>query len=200
MPGKATSSVSDSHPNRNPLRGYFFIIACAFLWGVSAALGRAVFTGKLALSGELVHPIDPLILSQARTTFSLLVLLPILLRQGRQRVVMPTRDLVQCLVLGLLGVAASNYFYYMAIQRTSVAIAITVQYTAPVWVLLYVVARGQLAAPNSQAPPFPTIASTPGMTSIALSAALMTSHRLMPNIILEPDERRDVIAYILSLK
>jgi drug/metabolite transporter (DMT)-like permease len=56
---------------------------------------------------------------------------------------MPTRDLVQCLVLGLLGVAASNYFYYVAIQKTSVAIAIIVQYTAPVWVLVYVVARGQ---------------------------------------------------------
>jgi len=64
----------------------------------------------------------------------------------------------------------------------------------------HVVARGQPAAPNSQAPPFPTIASTPGMTSIALSAALMTSHRLMPNIILEPEQRRDVIAYILSLR
>ncbi len=43
----------------------------------------------------------------------------------------------------MLGVAMSNYFYYVAIQRTSVAIAIIVQYTAPVWVLLYVVARGQ---------------------------------------------------------
>ena len=42
----------------------------------------------------------------------------------------------------MLGVAASNYFYYVAIQRTSVAIAIILQYTAPVWVLLYVVARG----------------------------------------------------------
>jgi len=39
-------------------------------------------------------------------------------------------------VLGTLGVAASNYFYYIAIQKTSVAIAIIVQYTAPVWVLL----------------------------------------------------------------
>ena len=38
--------------------------------------------------------------------------------------------------------AVSNYFYYVAIQRTNVAIAIIVQYTAPVWVLLYVVARG----------------------------------------------------------
>ena len=109
---------------------------------MSAALGRAVFTGKFALAGEVVHPIDPLILSQTRTSFSLLVLLPILVgRRGWQRIALPGRDLVQCIVLGMLGVAASNYFYYVAIQRTSVAIAIVLQYTAPVWVLFYVVAR-----------------------------------------------------------
>ena len=107
-------------------------------------LGRAVFTGKLALDGQLSHPIDPIILSQTRTTFSLLVLLPILvIGRGWQRIKLPTPDLTQCLILGTVGVAASNYFYYFAIQKTSVAIAIIVQYTAPVWVLLYVVARGQ---------------------------------------------------------
>ena len=107
-------------------------------------LGRAVFTGKLALTGEALHPIDPIILSQTRTSFSLLVLLPLLVgRRGWQRIKLPTSDLIQCLVLGMLGVAASNYFYYVAIQKTSVAIAIIVQYTAPVWVLLYVVARRQ---------------------------------------------------------
>ena len=111
---------------------------------MSAALGRAVFTGKLPLAGESLHPIDPLILSQTRTSFSLLVLLPLLVgRRGWQRIKLPTSDLIQCLVLGMLGVAASNYFYYVAIQKTSVAIAIIVQYTAPVWVLLYVVARRQ---------------------------------------------------------
>ena len=74
----------------------------------------------------------------------MLVLLPILAsRRGGQGIRLPARDLVQCLVLGMLGVAASNYFYYVAIQRTSVAIAIILQYTAPVWVLLYVVARGR---------------------------------------------------------
>jgi len=107
-------------------------------------LGRAVFTGKLGLTGQALHPIDPLILSQTRTSFSLLVLLPLLVgRRGWQRIKLPKPDLIQCLVLGMLGVAASNYFYYVAIQRTSVAIAIIVQYTAPVWVLLYVAARGQ---------------------------------------------------------
>jgi len=107
-------------------------------------MGRAVFLGKFPLSGAAGRPIDPLILSQTRTSFSLLVLLPVLAgRRGWQRVRLPMGDLVQCLILGMLGVAVSNYFYYVAIQRTSVAIAIIVQYTAPVWVLLYVVARGQ---------------------------------------------------------
>jgi drug/metabolite transporter, DME family len=121
-----------------------FIASATFLWGVSASLGRAVFTGKLPLAGQARHPIEPLILSQTRATLSLLVLLPVLIgRRGWQRIKLPTPDLIQCLNLGLLGVAASNYFYYVAIQKTSVAIAIVLQYTAPVWVLLYVVARGQ---------------------------------------------------------
>jgi DME family drug/metabolite transporter len=112
-------------------------------------MGRAVFTGKLPLSAAALRPaalhtIDPLILSQTRTTFSLLVLLPLLVAsKGWQRIKLPPRDLAYCFLLGTLGVAFSNYFYYVAIQRTNVATAIIVQYTAPVWVLLYVVARGQ---------------------------------------------------------
>lgn len=107
-------------------------------------LGRAVFTGKLPLSASALRPIDPLILSQTRTTFSLLVLLALLVgSKGWQRIKLPARDLAYCFLLGAFGVAISNYFYYVAIQRTNVATAIIVQYTAPVWVLLYVVARGQ---------------------------------------------------------
>ncbi|MGD0990190.1 MAG: EamA family transporter [Candidatus Sulfotelmatobacter sp.] len=126
------------------LRGYLYIASAAFLWGISAALGRAVFTGRFVLSSAALRPIDPLILSQARATFSLLVLFPALaFARGWQRIKLPARDLAHCFLLGTLGVAVSNYFYYVAIERTSVAIAIIVQYTAPVWVLIYVVARGQ---------------------------------------------------------
>src|SRR6266436_3256314 len=139
--------IPDAHHSSSPphpLRGYFFIGSAALLWGVSAALGRAVFTGRLPLSSAALRPIDPLILSQTRTTFSLLVLLPLLVAsKGWERIKLPARDLAYCLLLGTLGVAVSNYFYYVAIQRTNVATAIIVQYTAPVWVLLYVVARGQ---------------------------------------------------------
>jgi drug/metabolite transporter (DMT)-like permease len=136
--------TSQRRSQPHPLRGYFFIASAAFLWGVSAVLGRAVFTGRLPLSSAALRPIDPLILSQTRTTFSLFVLLAILVAsQGWQRIKLPARDLAYCFLLGTLGVAVSNYYYYVAIQRTNVATAIIVQYTAPVWVLFYVVARGQ---------------------------------------------------------
>jgi drug/metabolite transporter, DME family len=127
----------------HPLRGYFYIGSAAFFWGISATLGRAAFTGHLLPGGASLGAIDPVILSQSRATLSLVVLLPVLLvRRGPSVLRVPGRDLLQFFLLGVLGVAVSNYFYYLAIQRTNVATAIVLQYTAPVWVLLYTVARG----------------------------------------------------------
>ena len=134
----------------HPIRGYVFIASAALLWGVAATLGRAAFTGRLLPSGEALQPIDPLILSQSRTTISFLVLLPVLLsRRGWQSLRLPASDLGRTLALGILGVAASNYLYYLSIQKTNVATAIVLQYTAPVLVLLYMVVRGlQRATPQ----------------------------------------------------
>ncbi len=134
----------------HPLRGYLYIAAATFLWGISATMGRAVFTGRLMPGGHALRTIDPLVMAQSRTTVSLLVLLPILLwTRGRRALLLPRRDLLYLAVLGVFGVAASNYFYYLAIQKTNVATAIIVQYTAPVWVLLYMVAR-RLQKPTLQ--------------------------------------------------
>jgi mono/diheme cytochrome c family protein len=60
--------------------------------------------------------------------------------------------------------------------------------------------KGQRPSPNGLAPNFETIAKTPGLTAIALTAALRTSHRTMPNIIIPDDDLRDVVAYVLSLQ
>jgi mono/diheme cytochrome c family protein len=53
---------------------------------------------------------------------------------------------------------------------------------------------------NANAPAFDKIANVPGMTAIALQASLQTSHRAMPNLILSTEDRRNVVAYILSLR
>jgi drug/metabolite transporter (DMT)-like permease len=124
------------------VRGYFYIAAATFFWAIAATLGRAAFTGRLLAGRQALPSIDPLILAQTRTGFSFLVFLPVLgLSRGWKRLRLPSKDSLRVLLLGIFGVAASNYFYYLAIQRTNVATAIILQYTAPVWVLLYMVAR-----------------------------------------------------------
>ncbi len=121
--------------------GFVFIGAAAFFWGLSASLGRAAFTGRL-LPHAGIRSVNPLILSQCRTGFSFLaVAIGLILRRGFRSLSIPAADFAKLFVLGLGGVAASNYFYYLAIQRTNVATAIIVQYTAPVWVLLYMVVK-----------------------------------------------------------
>jgi drug/metabolite transporter, DME family len=140
-PAAANRNDDPSTRGLGSFRGYFYIAAAAVLWGTSASLGRAAFTGRL-LPGSGIARVDPLVLSQARTTFSFLaVLLGLLLTRGPRRLRLPFADLARVAALGLAGVAASNYFYYLAIQRTNVATAIIVQYTAPIWVLLYMVVR-----------------------------------------------------------
>jgi len=135
-------------PNKpHPIRGYAYIAAASLSWGVAAVLGRAAFTGRLLPSGKALAAIDPLILSQSRTSISFVVLAAVLgWRRGWNRLRVPGADLGKMALLGVLGVAASNYLYYFAIQKTSVATAIVLEYTAPVLVLLYMVARGIQAA------------------------------------------------------
>ncbi len=63
-------------------------------------------------------------------------------------------------------------------------------------------AVGPLADPGAArvGPPFSEVAKTKGMTAMALSVWLQTSHPTMPNIMLTPETREDIIAYILSLR
>jgi drug/metabolite transporter (DMT)-like permease len=130
----------DSHTTA-PLRGYFFIATATFFWGLAAVMGRAVFTHRIHVAGQYISSIDPLILAQSRSTMSLLILAPALWLARRASLHVKARHLAQFFLLGILGLAASNYFYYFAIQKTTVATAIVLQYVAPVWVLLYMLAR-----------------------------------------------------------
>jgi len=64
----------------------------------------------------------------------------------------------------------------------------------------HAIRRGQVSSPNSRAPTFSELANAPGMTVGALTVALTTPHVGMPMFVFTADRRRDVIAYILSLR
>ena len=59
--------------------------------------------------------------------------------------------------------------------------------------------HGAIDAPGG-APAFRTIAAMPSTTAESLNVFLQTSHATMPNLILSPADRNDLIAYILSLR
>jgi mono/diheme cytochrome c family protein len=63
----------------------------------------------------------------------------------------------------------------------------------------HAVAPGQRSR-NEAAPTFEAIAKTGGMVGLALEAALNSTHRQMPNVMLSAPDRADIIAYIESLR
>ena len=63
----------------------------------------------------------------------------------------------------------------------------------------HVVAPGQEAATDIDAPAFPDLAKDAGITAISLRVFLQTPHERMPDLRLGREETDDVIAYILSL-
>jgi len=161
-----------------------FIAAATFCWGAAVTFGKAIFNGSVFAGRTLISPIE---LTQARTTFTVLVLVPVLyFRFGGKIFRISKSDLLLCVLVGTLGVACSNYFYYLAVQKATVALAITVQYTAPVWVLAYMVTRGrQKATPQRISAAIMAIAgitlaigffySDAKISMIAVGAALMAS-------------------------
>jgi len=163
QPNPATES-------EHPWRGYFLVAAATFCWGGAAAAGKAVFNGTLAGPA-----ISPLVLTQVRTSFTVLLLgIFLLLRYGREFFCISRRDVLWCALAGTLGTAASNYFYYWSIQKTTVAIAITVQYTAPVWVLLAMVLSGRERASLRRA----------GAVALALVGIAMTLDLFHPHLMI----------------
>jgi mono/diheme cytochrome c family protein len=63
----------------------------------------------------------------------------------------------------------------------------------------HAIGKGQVRSPNARSPAFSELATTPGMTPVALMVALTTPHAGMPMFMLTADQREDIIAYILSL-
>ncbi len=59
---------------------------------------------------------------------------------------------------------------------------------------------GKEVSPDPKAPSFEAVANSPGMTSRALVVWLQTSHPTMPNLMIPPDERGNLVAYIMSLR
>jgi drug/metabolite transporter (DMT)-like permease len=109
------------------LKGYFLIVGAAGLWGASATLAKFLLNQRF----------DTLLLAQTRVTFSSIILALYFIVSARAYFRVAQKDLWRFAMLGVFGWAGANFFYYFTIQESSVATAITIQYTAPLFVMAY---------------------------------------------------------------
>lgn len=103
------------------------MILAVFFWGGSASLGKYLITTRF----------DTLIIAQTRTTLAFVLLLVFFIIADRTVFKVRLSDMWKMAILGVIGVAVTNYTYYFTVKESTVATAILVQYTAPVWVVLY---------------------------------------------------------------
>jgi drug/metabolite transporter, DME family len=109
------------------LRGTVMILTASLFWGLSAT------AAKILLSRD----VNPILLVQARVTFSFLLMFGWQLAFRRDLLRVPVRDLWRFALLGVIGIAGSNITYYLTIRESTVATAILIQYTAPLLVMTY---------------------------------------------------------------
>ena len=115
------------------IRGYLFVIGATVFWGFSATIAKFLLT----------QHVDALVLVQTRISISCLLLLVFFLLFRRDVLRVELKDLYRFALIGVIGVAGSNYAYYFTIQQTNVATAILLQYLAPLIVLGYMAITGE---------------------------------------------------------
>jgi mono/diheme cytochrome c family protein len=101
---------------------------------------------------------------------------------------------------GLMLVGAMTLGLSAAAAAQDADIAAGKAYAEQVCADCHAVQAGDKFSPLMEASSFQEVADTPGMTELALSVWLQSSHPTMPNIVLEQDDLRNVVAYIRSLK
>src|SRR3954451_5872044 len=113
--------------HRHPRVGYAMAAAAATLWAINGTVSKVI----------LASGVSSLRLSQVRTTGALLGLLLILLLTKPSRLRVTRRELPYLAVFGIAGLAFVQWFYFLAIHRLAIGIALLIQYLAPLLVALW---------------------------------------------------------------
>ena len=112
---------------RRPRVGYVMAASAATLWAVNGTVSKVI----------LASGISSLRLSQVRSTGALVGLVLVLLVTAPSRLRVRARELPFLAVFGICGLAFVQWFYFLAIHRLAIGIALLIEYLAPLLVALW---------------------------------------------------------------
>ncbi len=113
---------------RHPRLGYGMAFTAATLWAVNGVISKVIIeSGGIAATR----------LTEVRTTGAFLLLVAALLLVRPESLRVRRSELPVLLTFGVLGLAFVQWFYFEAISRLDIGVALLIQYIAPVLVALW---------------------------------------------------------------
>jgi len=112
---------------RHPRLGYLMASVAAVLWGLNGGVSKTILAS--GLSSER--------LAQVRSLGAASGLVAILLVIAPGRLRLTRRELPYVVTFGVAGLAFVQFFYFLAIHRLAIGIALLIEYLAPLLVALW---------------------------------------------------------------
>jgi drug/metabolite transporter (DMT)-like permease len=112
---------------RHPATGYLLYLAAATLFALNGTISKSI----------LLTGFDSARLSQLRVTAAFLILLAFVAIRRRRALRLGRAEIPILLAYGILGVAMTQYLYFVSISRLPVGIALLIEFTAPIMVALW---------------------------------------------------------------
>jgi drug/metabolite transporter (DMT)-like permease len=112
---------------RRPRLGYLMAATAAVLWGINGGISKTILS--TGLSSER--------LAQVRSLGAALALVAILAVTAPGRLRLTRRELPFIVTFGIAGLAFVQWFYFLAIHRLAIGVALLIEYLAPLLVALW---------------------------------------------------------------
>lgn len=114
--------------HRRPALGYALYLVAALLFGINGTVSKVVL--------QAVD--DAARVSQLRVTAAFLILLVVVALTNPRSLPLRRAELGAVAAYGILGVAMTQWLYFVAIERMPIGIALLIEFTAPIMVVLWV--------------------------------------------------------------
>jgi len=108
-------------------RAEIFLITAAFGFAAGGVAAKVLREANL----------DAFRLTQIRITSAALILLIITLIKGKKQLAVKRSEIKDLVLFGVIGIAVVNSFYYFALKYLYVSVALIIEFTAPIWIALY---------------------------------------------------------------
>jgi len=113
---------------QRPAVGYALYLTAALLFGINGTVSKVL----------LQSVDDAARVSQLRVTAAFLILVVVVAVTNRRALRLRRAELGPVAAYGVLGVAMTQWLYFVAIERMPIGIALLIEFTAPIMVVLWV--------------------------------------------------------------